>query len=121
MIRQALLVLAFIGCTPVLAEDDPLNAPHVSLTAAQLIPVALKQFGKDQPKANKKHFLVYIDEREEQVEIAFIPESEPVTEDCGEKDCVLTMNSGGRTAFGFGITYLVDKQRGKIVKTIWSR
>ena len=121
MIRKAFLLLSVVVCTRVFAADDPLDAPHVSFTAAQLVPVALKQFNKDQPKAIKKHFIVYIEEREEHVEIAFIPESQSVREECGEKDCVLTMNSGGHTEYGFGITYVIDKDKRTVVKTIWSR
>jgi hypothetical protein len=121
MLRLVACAIALLTTASSFAGDDPLRDPHITLAAARTVPVALRQFGKDQPSVNKDHFVVYIRESTDSVEVEFVPESDPVTESCGDANCVVTMSAGGVTSHGFGITYVVDKKRNRIVKTVRAR
>ena len=121
MLRRIACLVALLTTTPVLAGGDPLDDPHITLAAAKTNSVALRQFGKDQRGADKEHFDVYVRESADSVAVEFVPEPDPVTESCGEKDCTITMSTGGVTSHGFGVTYVIDKKRGRIVKTIRAR
>ena len=102
------------------AGEDPLDEPHMSLTAAQSIPVALKRFRNDQPKAIEAHFRVYVREQAEVVEIEFVPDASPLDSKCGEKDCVVSVDSGS-SVYGYGLTYVVQKSTNRILKVTRSR
>jgi hypothetical protein len=121
MNRWLVALFALAICAGARGEGDPLDDPHLTLEATMLVPVALKRFQKDQPKADSKHFDVYIREHAETVEIEFIPEASPRTDTCGKEDCSITIDVGGGSIYGSGITYVVDKRTKKIVKTIYAR
>ena len=104
-----------------LGADDLFDSPRISLVAAKTIPAALGRFKRDQPKADPQHFYIYVREGKDSVEVIFVPEATPMTSECDKDDCVYSMPSGGVTIFGSGITYVVDKHRNKILKTIWAR
>jgi hypothetical protein len=102
------------------AGEDPLDAPHMSLAAAQSIPVALERFRNDQPKAVVAHFSVYIREQTEAVEVEFVPDASPLDSKCGDKDCAVSVDSGS-SVYGYGLTYVIQKSTHRILKVIRSR
>ena len=104
------------------AEDkDPLDGPHVSLQALEASAIALKQFSKEQPRVDKKHFHVVIDESDASVNVAFVPDPSPTKQGCAGADCYLTMDVGGATVYGRSVTYVVSKESGKIIEVIHPR
>jgi len=118
-----LVVMFFVlsnSVTIATAGGDPLDEPHISLIAAQSIPIALKQFRDDQPKANEAHFRVYVREQAEVVEVEFVPDASPLDSKCGEKDCVVSVDSGS-SVYGYGLTYVIRKSTNQILKVVRSR
>ncbi|HEY0722460.1 MAG TPA: hypothetical protein VGD41_00395 [Pyrinomonadaceae bacterium] len=112
--------LTLLRCELVLADEDVLDSPRITLVAAETLPVALKRFKRDQPKAAREAFDVFVHERDQVVEIAFVPKSAPAVEKCDEKDCTVTMNPNGSPGAA-GVSYVIDKRTRKVKKTVWAR
>ena len=112
--------LCVVALPRAFADDIPTNAPSFTLRAVQSIPVALKRFRKDQPKAVEQHFQVHVREHAETVEVEFVPDASPVNLKCGDNDCEIGIDSGS-SVYGYGLTYTVSKSTLVILKTERSR
>ena len=118
MRKWLLLLLTILISARVTAAEDPSDDPHVSLVALKAIPIALRRFHKQQPKVDDGRFDVFVREKEDVVEVEFVPEPSPLKEGCDSKDCFITMDVGGRTVYGYNVIYVIDKKSRRILKTI---
>ena len=97
------------------------NKLLLSMNALKAADVALDQFEKDQPTADQKHFEVSVEEFEDYFKIHFSPDFGPLEQGVeGDMSYIVIPNPRGNK-YGFAIGYEVDKSKGKILRTIYSK
>ena len=97
------------------------NKLLLSMNALKAADVAVKQFEKDQPKADSKNFHVSVEEFEAYFTINFLPDTGPIEQGVeGDMAYIMMPNPRGNK-YGFAIGYDVDKSKGKILRTFYSK
>jgi hypothetical protein len=120
---RALSVLVFLWQGAQAAEKPSWEYSTLKMPGwhAQAVALALREFQKNQGGHTKKgepvygdlkHYSVHIISRDDEVEIAFIP-------DAGPKD-IRNATVGGRSQFGIEVYYHVSRS-GKLLRTTFAR
>lgn len=77
-----------------------------------------KQFAKEQSDAEIKNFSILFIEHPDTYEVVFVPD-QMHPEDAGGKP--VQYYFGGRTMYGLGVHYFLDKTTYKIIRQHWDR
>jgi hypothetical protein len=106
--------------------SDTMAQPHdclgkVSLSGSQLLAAfaAYAQFKNDNPSSDFEHYTLSVNVKNDSIEVAFMP-NQPAFENANATDVVL-IRVGGRTIYGRGATYEVDKSTYSILRRYWAR
>jgi hypothetical protein len=117
----AVFLLLFSLCQAQEACSAEPNELRLSMNALKAADVALKQFEKDQPKADPKKFHVSVEEFDTHFEINFLPDTDPIREGVENNTAYITMPNPRGNKYGIAIGYEVAKSNGKVLRTFYSK
>lgn len=82
---------------------------------------ALKQFKKEQPKADPKNFSVVVNEFDDHFEINFFSNADPIEEGIEDGIPYIVIPNPHGNKHGYSIGFEVSKKSGEILRIFYSR